>query len=390
LKIKDYAAFGISDEEWSRLTRDGYTPQVAKTFTLDAKTGQINSCYTNYSGFNGVEKEASEPVVSETAKSFLSRRFPEWFGETGLYSSYANNWNVETYSFTFCQSVNGYLYPGNSIYVGTNAHTGYVDSFSYYWDDEVTFAPAPSVIGEEAAVAKYMEAYKAELRYSRLPVEKEPSDYSYPSVYKVLLAYTLADREEGRAVDYIDAVTGEVHYYDWSDRSLTLAYDDIDGCYAKDEILKLAEYGVGFYAPSFEPSKKLTELDMILFLISANGYKYAYDKLDEATVDSIYGIAYDLDILEKGQKEPDRAIARANIARSLVSMAGHSEVAELRGIYRCGFADDEEIADGDYGYVAIAKGLGIVTGDPSGSFRPYEAVTRQEMAHMMFKYMSRG
>jgi hypothetical protein len=71
-------------------------------------------------------------------------------------------------------------------------------------------------------------------------------------------------------------------------------------------------------------------------------------------------------------------------------MAGHSEVAELRGIYRCGFADDEEIADGDYGYVAIAKGLGIVTGDPSGSFRPYEAVTRQEMAHMMFKYMSRG
>jgi uncharacterized membrane protein YkoI len=389
LKITDYAAFGISDEEWAELTKNGYTPQVNKNFTLDAKTGEIDSCYTDYYGFKWKDKKTSEPKISKTAETFLSKRFSAWFGKTGVYNSYANNWNVETYSFTYCQSVNGYFYPGNSINVSVNAYTGNVDSFSCWWDDTVTFEPVTSVVGEEAAVEAYMSAYKTQLQYSRLPVKTESAEYSYPTVYKMLLAYTISSKDNDRYIHYIDAVTGEVVYYDWYNEYLTVSYDDIAGSYARDEILKLAEYGVGYYAYSFEPEKKLTELDMILFLISANGYKYEYDKINEETISQIYSTAYDLDILDKGQKEPDKAITRTDIVRSLVSMAGHSDVAELEGIYKCGFTDDGEIDSKDYGYVAIAKGLGLVTGDPSGAFRPYDIITRQELAHMMYKYMSR-
>jgi hypothetical protein len=75
LTVTDYAALGISDEEWERLTKDNYKPQIKKTFTLDAKTGEINSCYTNYYGFRW-DEGSLEPVVSETARLTLQSAFP--------------------------------------------------------------------------------------------------------------------------------------------------------------------------------------------------------------------------------------------------------------------------------------------------------------------------
>jgi uncharacterized membrane protein YkoI len=391
LKVTDYAAFGISAEDWKKLKDEGNEPEVIKTFTLNAKTGEIMSCYTDYFGFGWNEKkEPTTPVISKTAEAYISKRYPELFGKTALYSSSSNTWsNVETYSFTYCQSVNGWFYPGNSIYVSINAHTGFVDGFSSYWDDTVTFAPAPSVAGEEAAVNAYMSAYKAVLHYCLLPLKKDSSGYYDFSAYKMLPAYRLNNKEGEKYISYIDAVTGEAVYYDSGSNSLKLAYNDIEGCYAKDEILKLAEYGIGLYAPSFAPDKDLTELDMILFLISAGGYKYKYGDFTEDTLNEIYSAAYNYKILEKGQREPGRIITRTDIAKSFVAMSGYSEVANFKGIFKCGFTDETDIPEKDYGYVAIAKGLGIITGDPSGSFRPNDAVTRQELAHMMYKYMSR-
>ena len=65
------------------------------------------------------------------------------------------------------------------------------------------------------------------------------------------------------------------------------------------------------------------------------------------------------------------------------------EAARLQGIFRCGFTDEEEIPEEDLGYVAIAKGLGVVQGDRDGAFRPAEGATRQELAVMLYRYLSR-
>ena len=37
----------------------------------------------------------------------------------------------------------------------------------------------------------------------------------------------------------------------------------------------------------------------------------------------------------------------------------------------------------------IAKGLGVVQGDRSGAFRPADGATRQELAVMLYRYLSR-
>ena len=61
----------------------------------------------------------------------------------------------------------------------------------------------------------------------------------------------------------------------------------------------------------------------------------------------------------------------------------------MRGIFRCGFTDDDMIPEADEGYVAIAKGLGVVQGDAAGAFRPLDGASRQELALMLYRYLSR-
>lgn len=380
-KAGDLSAYGIKEDKTT--VAYSYEPQIQKSFRLNGKTGEIKSCYTSYLGFPWKEGETTEPVISKAASDYLNKRFPDYMPNTKLYYSSASNWNVETYSFTYAQSVNGYFYSGNSIYVTINAAEGTIDSFSCNWDEEVSFTPAASVISEAEALDTYMKHFSTDLTYSLIPVKND--DYSL-SLYNMILAYKLSSDNNVR---YIDAVTGEPAYYDSYDSNLSIAYNDLDGSYAKDKILKLAEYGIGYYARNFLPNKQLTELDMLLFLISTEGYKYEYNKLDENTLDIIYNIAYNLDILEKGRREPDRYITRVELARSFVSMAGYSEVAELKGIYRVDFTDEDQIAEKDYGYVAIAKGCGFITGNPGGAFRPNDNVTRQEFAVMLYNFMSR-
>jgi hypothetical protein len=382
-KITDFSGYGYTAEEWANLSEKEYKPQIYKSFRLNGKTGEVKSLYTNYMNFPWKEGKTTEANISKTAADYLNKRFSEYMSKTQLYSSSANNWNVETYSFTYSQSVNGYFYPGNSIYVTTNALSGTIDSLSYNWDEDITFTPVSKVISEPEAVASYLKPYTADLSYSLVPVKTD--DYN-SNLYNMILGYQL---NSSKYIRYIDAATGEAVYYDWYDNSLTLSYNDLNGAYAKDKILKLAEYGIGYYARNFLPDKQLTELDMLLFFISTEGYKYEYDKLDEDTRNTIYATAYNLGILTKGQKEPDRKITRAELARSFVSMAGYSEVAELKGIYRCDFTDEAQIAEKDYGYVAIAKGYGFISGDPSGAFRPNDTITRQEFAVMMYNFMSR-
>ena len=48
-----------------------------------------------------------------------------------------------------------------------------------------------------------------------------------------------------------------------------------------------------------------------------------------------------------------------------------------------------EIGEANLGYVALAKGLGIVSGDAKGTFRPNAALTRREAAVMLYNLMSR-
>ncbi len=380
--------FGLSRKEFDELRDDGYEPAVWKTFTADARTGEIQSVYTSYSGFGWQEREdAPAPGISEIALRFLEKRYGDWLPLCEQTSATQSRWGVAVNSFIYTRMEAGCLCPMNTISLRVNASTGFVDSFSAVWDEEMVFGPSGPLVGEDAAKDCFLSYYTAELCYVTVP--DDPDNWESPRRW--LLVY-LPDSGNGW-VSGIDAVTGEADYTDWSYEEQLPAYGDLEGSYARKEIETLAKYGVGWYGvDKFEPAAKVTELDMILLMLSAVGWQPDYETYHNASkeeLDSIYSSAYYQGFIADREQDPDRLVTRTELCRCFVGLSGMQEAAELKGIFRCGFSDEDRIPEAELGYVAIAKGLGVVQGDRSGAFRPTDGATRQELAVMLYRYLSR-
>ena len=379
--------FGLTQEEYDALLRDGYTPAVWKTVTADARTGEVQSLYTSYVGFGWKESKESAPgELSAQAEDFLERRYPAYMPLCALTESNRTDWNVAVDSYTYTRMEAGYPCPMNRIRLSINAFTGCVDSFGVTWDEELAFGPAGPVVGERAAQDAFLGCYTAHLTYVLL--QEDPQDWQ--SACRWALVY-LPDSGDGW-VSRVDAVTGEPDRQTWT-QDRPIAYTDLEGSYARREIEALAAYGVGFLGVTeFAPRAAVTELDMLLFMLSATGWQLdypTYEEADEEMLKPIYREAKARGFLASADQDPGRTVTRSELCRCFVGLSGLTEAAEMRGIFRCGFADEEEIPAADLGYVALAKGLGVVQGDAAGAFRPMDGATRQELALMLYRYLSR-
>lgn len=378
-------AFGLTQAQYDALTGDGYTPKVVKSITADARTGEVQRLYTSYRSFGWEELEKTEPELSTAAANFLAARYGDYMKEAALESSYQNTWGCRTNAFTYVQEHEGYQFPDNRISVTLNDATGFVDEFSCSWDAAVRFGPSAPVISEEQALSAYLNTYEATLCYTLQPLDQE--DWESASIWR--LAYA---PNQKAFCSQVDAVTGEAVLEPLGEE-LTICYTDTADCFAAAELEKLTAYGVGYYGlDAFSPDAQVTELDLLLFLLSAQGYRLDYSTYAEAGEEELawlYDLGCSLGFLDSREQAPERLVTRSQLCRSFVALAGLTEAAELEGIYACGFADDGAIAPADYGYVAIARGLGIVKGDGSGAFRPADGATRQELALMLCRYLSR-
>ena len=75
--------------------------------------------------------------------------------------------------------------------------------------------------------------------------------------------------------------------------------------------------------------------------------------------------------------------------RLMLDAMGYGPVAQLQGIFRTDFTDDSSIPADCYGYVALAQGLGMVSGNTSGAFAAAEQTTRAQAAVMLYRLMAR-
>jgi hypothetical protein len=130
---------------------------------------------------------------------------------------------------------------------------------------------------------------------------------------------------------------------------------------------------------------------MILLFLSADGYRLQVDadNMTDEAIDQLYNTAYYRNIISKNQKDPKKLMTRADVIRTILKMSGYDKTANLKGIYVVNFKDSSSIRDADYGYFAIAQGLGIIRGDGNGNVNPYATSTRVEAALMLYNFMSR-
>lgn len=388
---------------WSQSANDGAaapekdgadTTSIYKYVSMNAKTGKLKSLSTYYSGLVGEEggSDGKAADLPASVDAFLK----EWNGTeyalTSLYSAVRSTEGlVVRDNYLLARKANGYFFPDDQIYVSVNKDTGIIEALSMSWTDNVVFEDGKGILSEKTALQKYTQAFRTKLHYADLPVAVDPSDpglipyakMGHRYVYRTALVYSL---DSGEGVLGIDAKTGAVVRPEKAnDREIT--YSDISGTYARSMVEELARYGIGYYGGRFLPQALLTQRDMILLLVSINGYYFDPENLDE---EYLYSVAYGLGILDKGERNPEAKVTRAQMVKTLVKMSGYGIAAELPGIYICGFSDDSSIPAELYGYMAIGKGLGIIEGYADNTVRPNQVTTRLEAAVMLYHFMDRN
>ena len=351
--------------------------------TVNAATGALISLYTYQPGMLTKDRPAFTAAdFQATADAFAQKYFPDqWTNlkctqvaeDVSMYS-YAR-----TADFTYTRQYNGYSFYENSLTVSVDVDTGKIVFAGLIWNDGQEFEePQGTLLTAEEALDAYLKALTLENGFVSVAKDPQQSD----SVYEKVFCWRLYS---DTGVYAVDAVTGEIYGGYSGQESARFAYDDIAGNVHESEIATLGKYGVGFSGGQFQPDKAFTARDMLSMILQASGYTGVEEMDYPDLVSSVSGLGK----VEISGYSADDEITRAAFARLLVSLSGYGDVAQLSGIYNCAFADNDQVAQEDYGYVAIAYGMGLIQPDENGAIRAGETLTRGEAAAVLCNLLSR-
>ena len=373
-----------------------------RTFTVDARTGAVRILYSAEGWQKNREVFVSADRAREIAKNFLFRfagSAPVDAAKLELYDSADDTANGSaSYGFTFARKENGIFFPADSITIRVDCATGAVSGINYTWHENLTSFPAPrGLVSADAALNAWADTWETVLAYRLLPRSLDASvpaearliSLGMTKFYDLFLSYRF-ERPEGtdfeayRNCPGIDAQTGKpAALPGWTEEKLS--YSDIGGNAAEADILKLAEYGIGYAGGVFGPDKSATQWDLVCLLASAQGIRTDPEKAAEEEKDSAYNTAVYMGALRRSERNEDAALTRGETIKILLNAAGFRDAAELKGIYRTDYLDAVSIPAGDLGYAAIAQGLGMA----SGTYAAGKTLTRGAAASLLCRLMER-
>jgi len=386
VKSVNYREVGNKDDEKSYEASVYLTNADSESanVTFDAKTGELKSLYT-YLNYNPNRKQTKKrEEMKNSAERFIKMWAPDIADKAALFN-YGDEETLKTSEyFNFTQSENGIEYAGNRINVRIDGSSGKVLSFSRYWDKEIAFDSAEGIITLEDAMEKYIAAAGNALYY----IGNKREIYASNNVEELALIYRFSDD----APQYIDAKSGEC--YDWNMGQQTEAPDkyelqsDLRGHWAEKAVKTLADNGIILsYEEKFKPDEAITQKEIALLVNCFDGGARPYE-VTKSDFDSYIERLVRREIIKPGEKAPDKKVSREETVTYLVRLFGFEKAAEIKGIYKTGFADEAEISVDKTGYVAIAKGIGLISGT-SGKFNPKNNVTRAELATMLYNALDK-
>lgn len=357
--------------------------------SLDALTGELLS-YNSYSkkyyldSYTEEDKKeaAADPEKSKnTAKEFVYEYSNISEENLRLDEQNSSQDSRYDYSYTFNRYENGYMYGDNSVSVNVDKNTGSITRYYKFWDKDLTFETPDNLISAADAEKLFTEKVGLCLTY-----EKEQGESKTKPVISLKYSFS-SDRP-----NILSAKTGELLSYGGGvyvpGEEETVYPDDISGHYAEVMIKKLIDTGILKLEDekSFRPDEVITQRDLLAFV---SGLKIGYIPYYEND-DFILRAAGNYGIIRKSVNNvvlSDDA-TREMGASFIVKAIGYGRVAELKGIFTTGFEDDSDISEDAKGSVAIAKGLGVVSGDENNRFNPNDKLTRADAAIMIYNYLA--
>ena len=341
-----------------------------RNITLRATDGKLISVYSYYEGIRSEGVDVDESALIDKAAEFMAKYFGEYsvVGHTETVNASDYSW-ASSLTCNFVRVHNGHPFRDNSISVEVNAGTGVIDSLYIDWNNTQEFDEPDETAMIDAQTAKdiFISALPVRQGFVTLPEGNDGWDYAY-----MLEQCWQFDNAEN--VYAVDAVTGDMHKDNVEAK--IYEYSDLNGGPADEIAEKLGSYGVGFEGGVFDELADFTLRDALTIILQASSR--STDAIEARSIESIIEDAYALGAPDLSGIEEDCALTKAEFARILVAMSGYGDAAELPGIFACGFADDADVAADDYGYIAIAYGLGLIGTDAEGYINAYAPLTRAD------------
>lgn len=368
-------------------TKSSDTYRAYASASVDAKTGKILSFYASVKSYYDEKtqsyKSVKVPYNKKESKAilekFLKAQIKDRFGKSKLVSTnddYIAYYREKTpvyggYSYQYNRVNEGIEYPYNGIYASVDGITGKIYSYGSNWDDAIVFESPKGVISADKAMEYYLNKDGFDLKYEINVI----NEYSSTKTKEIVSTDNYAVKYEIRLVyrpdvnpNWISPFTGEQLGADGKvyTKIKPYVYSDIEINEANKNILMLADMGVGFEGGAFLPQKAIT-IGELNALLNKVGYGYFTTGVETNN---------------------DQPITKEEIAYTLIKKLGLEKVANLSGIYRTGYADESEISPKYYGAVALAKGLGLISGDTNNNFGPKKQVTRFEAVTIIMNYIN--
>ena len=380
-----------------RYSRTDGEDVLTRSFTVDARTGQVQSLWSHIPWDQEDRAALTEAEALARAQAFLETFCGSRYAHLALYETAGGTAvplngreDVSAYSFRFARKENGYFFPEHSYTVRIDSTDGSVCGLSFQYDEAVTFDDPQGILSAEAAMDAWMDTYDVTLGYVLAPRKLTGSDavterltqMGLTAYYYLELGYTL-ERED--ACRGIDAKSGAPLGYAWQSQETGLTYGDTAGSWAESDIQRLARFGVGYDGGAFQPGKTLTQWDLVCLLYSLNNYPLDPAQTTDEERGAAYAAAYSMGVLTRAERKDDETVTRSRLVRYLLDGAGYGDVARLEGIFTCAYPDRASIPASELGYAALAQGLGLVNGSYNGG----AAATRAQAAVMLCRLMDR-
>ena len=280
--------------------------------------------------------------------------------------------------FNYQRVVNGIPFPNNGISLTVDTKSKTIVSYNLNWSN-VDFPVSEGLITPVQATEKFLKYRPLTLTYARLVGPDGPGEARL--VYQPQ-SYSLTAPSFG----YLDAKTGEA--LDWELKPLSgsrqikaLRFNDVKGHYAEKEISLLGQAGVfGDYGEKFRPDDKINATQLLRALLAARNGLWEVKALNDQ---EIIKRAQDQGWFKENLK-PNDPVTRENLAKIMVRFLNLDRAARVEGIFRVPFTDAKNLSPGTKGYVALARGLGLMQGYGS-RFVPRQTVTRAEAALVLVR-----
>ncbi|MBO7148670.1 MAG: hypothetical protein J6V93_02330 [Clostridia bacterium] len=364
--------------------------------TIDAETGRILS-YSYYDAFKRPENYKtytddtlpySEAEYRSFADELIKALYPDTYSEYIYDEDNANSDWTERYSgkytefdtafYTYVRHNQGLEFTRDTITVSMRLRDKAIVKIYYSYSD-CEFPSVDGIISADAA----LDIYADNIGFSPklYPVIKKDEGILYigegdvsTASKRLLIGYGF-----DRSYYEIDAHTGDCEDVTPPAQYFTSkVFTDITDEKLLYTVTKLADMNVIERGEKYEPERAITQGEFAIMLTQFSHIPEAYAVRGDDT--PVFGKDYD----------PDKALSRGLAAKAIVYARGYDEVAKLSGIFKTDFNDNDAISNELIGYVAIAKGLGVLDVPGIGDeFNEALELTRSEAAFMIFNEATR-